>query len=104
MGMMSLFFYISHKTLTQLGGFSGWQKPINRYGWGMGMGYDKDENNVYYDGEIIEGADPETFKYLRLGYAKDKNNVYYDGKIIKGADPFYRFGKPRIFAKTFINF
>ncbi len=43
--------------------------------------YAKDENNVYYDGEIIEGADLGTFEYLEFGLAKDKNHTYKDGQI-----------------------
>ena len=61
-------------------------------------------NKMYYNGELIEEADPETFvvitdpEYRRNNYwyAKDKNNVYvYEStfsnnervKVIEGADP-----------------
>lgn len=64
----------------------------------------KDANNVFYcrqnnrspKGQIIEGADPETFEVLYSKhsiYAKDKNNVYYKGSsdsntltVLKGAN------------------
>jgi DKNYY family len=44
--------------------------------------YAKDKNNVYnaYDGSIVSGADPRTFKVLSPYYAEDKQNVYsFDG-------------------------
>jgi hypothetical protein len=39
--------------------------------------YGKDESNVYYENEIIPGADPNTFKHLKEGFAIDKNRAYY---------------------------
>jgi len=39
--------------------------------------YGKDKSNVYYNNEIIPGADPKTFKYIKEGYAIDKNKAYY---------------------------
>lgn len=36
----------------------------------------KDENYVYYEGKIIEGADSKTFEVLGTGYFKDNTNVY----------------------------
>ena len=50
-------------------------------------GYARDKNYVYRYGDIVEGADAETFKSLNRYYIKDKNHVYTDyGKIIKDAD------------------
>jgi hypothetical protein len=46
----------------------------------------KDKQNVFYLGEIVEGADNETFTLLGDYYAKDKNNAYYMKKIINGVD------------------
>lgn len=44
--------------------------------------YAKDKNNIYYNGEIIKGADVKSFEVLEDYYtAKDKNNYYYLGKI-----------------------
>lgn len=51
--------------------------------------YVKDKNNVYCDGEIINGADPATFEMLKKGninYTKDKNNIYYWKTKIEGVD------------------
>ena len=42
-------------------------------------------NEVYWDEELIEGADSKTFKILGEGYyAKDKNNIYYKGEKFEG--------------------
>lgn len=49
--------------------------------------YMKDKNNVYYNGKIIQGADSETFEFVKPGYAKDKNNVYHGKNIVEGVDP-----------------
>lgn len=49
--------------------------------------YSKDKNAVYYScGEILEGADPETFVHLGDGYGKDKNQIWYANKTIERAD------------------
>lgn len=46
--------------------------------------YSRDSNNVYINcGDVIEGADPQSFKLLEDGYAEDKNNTYYNGKNTK---------------------
>jgi hypothetical protein len=49
------------------------------------QGYTKNSQHVYHYDSVIEGADPATFKILRLSnayiYSNDKNHVYYDGKI-----------------------
>lgn len=61
------------------------------------VSYAKDKNYVYYfiqsgRNEIINEADPKTFKFVNYTYAKDKNNIYCRqhsvGKINKldGAD------------------
>lgn len=62
----------------------------------------KDKNNVYYQGEKIEGADSNTFKAVQYNYYfKDKNNVYYKEQKIKGVDPDtfevlgYRYSKDK---------
>lgn len=61
--------------------------------------YAKDKNTVYYpidtihlvsdnfwiiytDNFIVEGADPNTFKYIGDGYAVDKYNMYYRGEVV----------------------
>ena len=46
--------------------------------------YGKNEQNVYYDGEILEGADPSTFQAFENSgdyhTAYDKNYLYYGKK------------------------
>jgi hypothetical protein len=54
------------------------------YGWMQD--YAKNNNHVYYAGEVIPSADPSTFTLLPLYYAKDKNNTYFLGTIVAGAD------------------
>ncbi|MDB6022737.1 MAG: hypothetical protein JWQ04_2594, partial [Pedosphaera sp.] len=49
--------------------------------------YAKDNNKVYWDTEIIQRADPNTFVYLGNLYAKDKYKVFWREREIKGADP-----------------
>ncbi len=67
--------------------------------------YGKDDNNLYYRGEIVtdedkvanflskygpdaepfnmpDNADPETFEFLGFQYSKDKDNVYHHNRII----------------------
>lgn len=53
----------------------------------------KDKDRVYYRGEIIKEADPNTFEVFNLvkdnfhcSYAKDKNYIYYQHNIVNGAD------------------
>jgi len=47
----------------------------------------KDKNNVYYQGQTLKGADPDTFKIVSLLYAKDVKKVYCQGKEFIGIDP-----------------
>ncbi len=49
--------------------------------------YGKDKNNVYFQWQIIKGADPATFIIICVPWAKDKKYVYRDNKIFSGADP-----------------
>lgn len=78
--------------------------------------YAKDRNKVYYhdhsvtecfDGEeiggeiyhgdiSIDGADPQTFKYIGDGYAVDKYNMYYEGRTIAWDENLIN----RLWAKT----
>ncbi len=39
--------------------------------------YAKSKDSVYFNWNIVEWADSETFEYLSDRYAKDKNNVYF---------------------------
>ncbi|MCA9353851.1 DKNYY domain-containing protein [Candidatus Nomurabacteria bacterium] len=53
--------------------------------------YTVHENKVYYGGQVLEDADPQSFVALDVvhgsDYAKDKNYVYYKGQVVKDADP-----------------
>jgi hypothetical protein len=59
--------------------------------------YEIKDGGVYYEGELIEGADAESFErvggacYLGLNisevFFRDKNNVYCGTALIDGADP-----------------
>src|SRR5579859_5217488 len=60
---------------------------------GTDSGYTKDFAHVYYDGDIVQGADPSTFtasKFVEEGgddeYGKDKNHVYFFEFLIPNAD------------------
>ena len=47
--------------------------------------YAKDDKNVFYKGEIITGADAESFEALEEFYARDKNIGYYGKAPIKNS-------------------
>lgn len=52
--------------------------------------YAKDKNNVYYEENVLNEADPKSFKSLSKissGLGKDKNSVYYIGKKIAEVNP-----------------
>ena len=52
--------------------------------------YSRDRNNVYWEDQIVPGADKETFVVLggsgndnnTCDFAKDKNHLYYEGQIV----------------------
>lgn len=59
-------------------------------------GYVKNEWGVYFDGRLIPGADPATFRFLGYvpvpastgdEYAADATHVYWFDQILPGADP-----------------
>lgn len=47
--------------------------------------YAKDKYNVYYKGNTIQAADPNTFRTLEGGYAVDKNRAFYYGNSIESS-------------------
>ncbi|QFR39399.1 hypothetical protein A9Q91_04180 [Candidatus Gracilibacteria bacterium 28_42_T64] len=54
--------------------------------------YGLDDNNVYFNGNIIKNINTKTFEIINdknnaYNYTKDNNNVYFEGKKITGADP-----------------
>ena len=44
----------------------------------------KDKNNVYYEGEKVEGIDTNSIEVISGMLIKDKNNVFYEGQKLKG--------------------
>lgn len=49
--------------------------------------YAWDSKHVWYNGQLLKGADPKTFEVLKSGYyAKDAKHVWYHDEIVKGAD------------------
>ncbi|QRQ11533.1 DKNYY domain-containing protein [Acinetobacter pittii] len=71
--------------------------------------YAKDSVAVYYLGNVLQGADPASFKFLgglegvgtKDGYSKDAHHVYFLGKSIAEADPnsFKLFENTEAFAR-----
>lgn len=75
--------------------------------------YARDKNGVYYpigvefiDSDvflgsgtlvdyIVQGADPETFRYVGDGYAIDKKNMYFEGVRIPWNNDIFDDGKRR---------
>lgn len=49
--------------------------------------YAKTEDNVYFQGCKILGADPDSFQLLEYPFSKDKNNVYICSLYLIDADP-----------------
>lgn len=49
--------------------------------------YVKRNGQVYYDGNVIHGADSHSFRDLGYGYGKDRNHVYRYGTILEYVDP-----------------
>lgn len=46
----------------------------------------KDQNQVYFDGEILENSNAPGFSVLGDNYAKNSTTVYYRAKALAGAD------------------
>lgn len=51
--------------------------------------YAKDENNIYYQGRIVQGARPDSFRILsqeEQSYWRDDEDIYYAGELVEGAE------------------
>ncbi len=79
-----------------LGGIFGMLQIVENPAVRFQSSYTKDERAVYYRGEMLPDADPDTFAIFDAFYAKDKDNVYYEpepfessSRVIRleGADP-----------------
>ena len=49
--------------------------------------YAKDKSYVYYNGVIIENANPKYFSVLDNGYSKDGNNVFFQNETLIDSNP-----------------
>jgi hypothetical protein len=49
--------------------------------------YAKDKNAVYLRGDVIDGADPTTFKILPHKHSLDAHQVFFRRELVEGADP-----------------
>lgn len=50
--------------------------------------YKVEEGKGYYNNEVLDEADPETFEQIGCcEFAKDKDNVFVLGKLVEGVDP-----------------
>ncbi|OHA58502.1 MAG: hypothetical protein A2571_01865 [Candidatus Vogelbacteria bacterium RIFOXYD1_FULL_44_32] len=50
--------------------------------------YAKDKNKVFYQAEVVVGADPNTFQPVsNYSYFRDKTGIYFEGKKVENANP-----------------
>ncbi len=52
--------------------------------------YARDKQYVFYCGEILTGADPESFQPFessQTGFWQDQTHIYYGGEVLPGAKP-----------------
>ena len=49
--------------------------------------YAADEHHVYHRNQIIQNADPASFRRIDRSYWRDANKVFFDDSEIPGADP-----------------
>jgi hypothetical protein len=50
-------------------------------------GYSRDARHVYCRTEIVEQADPATFRHHNNDYNRDSTRLYHHNRLIAGADP-----------------
>lgn len=72
--------------------------------------YAKDQDYVYYEGKIVEGADPTTFtllsaepRFFRQGYAFDGHHRYHQGIVIPESDTYRNKEFDAFFSQMQIN-
>ncbi len=49
--------------------------------------YEMERGRVYFGNELMMHADARSFVDLGMGYAKDQNNVYVNGRVLENVDP-----------------
>ncbi|MDC0506120.1 DKNYY domain-containing protein [Candidatus Gracilibacteria bacterium] len=87
----SYWYNIKSGTLEPILGIDNGSFEILEGHYNFQTSYAKDKYNVYYDGKVIDGADPQAFQIIKYGnitrYSKDRNSVYLLNKKIEWADP-----------------
>lgn len=48
--------------------------------------FSRDKNHAYFEGFLIQGADPQTLQPLSMYYSKDNNHVFFKETKIDGVD------------------
>ncbi|CAF1426692.1 unnamed protein product [Adineta steineri] len=54
----------------------------------LGHGYGKDDNHVFYMGQIMKNAHPFSFQVADNTYAKDYQYVFQHGRIVANLQPY----------------
>lgn len=66
--------------------YGGEFKPMNTQALeALSEDYARDDRHVYYQDELLDGADGATFEVMET-FAKDKRRAYYYGRPLAGAD------------------
>jgi hypothetical protein len=53
--------------------------------------YGRDKNQVYFNGRVVRGADPESFSRMQRGYIRDVRSVYYNGSFLSNDADHFQF-------------
>jgi len=48
--------------------------------------YATDKSHVYYQGEVIEGLEPGSFRKMSKGYYRDNEHIVFGGEVLDNAD------------------
>lgn len=49
--------------------------------------YEVERGRVYFGNELMMVADARSFVDMGMGYAKDQHNVYVNGRVLENVDP-----------------
>lgn len=75
---------IQHKCMSDAWAYHG---HLKENGPLCSQRYQRDNNYLYQNKKIIEGADPNSFVFINYLYFKDKDHVFYDNQLINSSDP-----------------